>query len=233
MDQDYIEWKGWQAEAFGEFSPGDDRYFSWHAARALGARPGPLRILEIGFGNGRFIGWARARGHQVEGVEINRELVAQARRAGVRAETGIEALDATARFDLIAAFDVIEHILQDRLQVFLTELAARLADGGRILLRFPNGESPLGRMWQYGDLTHLTVLSLGRIEQLCALCDLRVVASGELLPWTAWHGRKKVRAGVRQALRAGLEHAIGRLYFDHRVRFAPNEIVVLERDSAP
>jgi cyclopropane fatty-acyl-phospholipid synthase-like methyltransferase len=42
-------------------------------------------------------------------------------------------------FDLVAAFDVLEHIPQDKLLDFLTQIKRILKNDGVFIARFPNG----------------------------------------------------------------------------------------------
>jgi len=228
---DYVAWKDWRAEVFATFSPREGLYFSWHVTRALGTTGSALQVLEIGFGNGGFMGWARQQGHAVCGVEISQPLVAYAKSAGFAAFTSTNALDPAARFDLVVAFDVLEHIPLHEITSLLSSLADRLAPGGRIVLRFPNTESPFGQWYQNGDVTHITALGLSRLRQLAPHSGLRLFHSGERLPWhlEPWPGR--VPAGVYRLLRRLFERLLRKMYrLDRSLDFSTNQLVVLGRD---
>jgi SAM-dependent methyltransferase len=231
MSDPYAEWKGWRAADFGLHSANDDRYFAWHLRRALGPRAAPLQVLELGFGNGSFMGWLRAQQHQVTGVDLNPALVALARQAGFAAETSLTEIDPQARFDLIAAFDVLEHVAPAELTRFVSELVARLAPDGRLLLRFPNGESPFGLWMQQGDLTHVHALGLSKIRQLCTACGLRLEHSGEALPWRALLPGRRLGAWVSGWWRRRFEWALRKMYHLPRgLDLSSNQLVVLSRD---
>ncbi len=101
---------------------------------------GTGRLLDVGCGLGYFLERAGAAGWDVAGVEPSAAWAnVAAERIGpqrVLAGTADDpALDGQ-RFDLITAWDVIEHVF-DPLP-FLSRLARLLADGGRLFLRTPN-----------------------------------------------------------------------------------------------
>lgn len=140
--------------------------FVIETARAgLGAR---ARILEIGYGHGHFLDWAKARGCTVTGTEINPGLheAAAARGHDVHLGTLDEIdLQADIRYDAIVAFDVFEHLTVDELKHTL-ETHGLLTDTGIVFARFPNGGSPFGLAFQSGDITHKTALNRSAMEQL-------------------------------------------------------------------
>ena len=227
----YADWKGWDPADFAACSAYDDRYFGWHLRRALPQAKAPLRVLELGYGNGRFMGWLRQGGHRVTGIEMNPRLVEVARAAGFEAVTELDALDPAARYELIAAFDVLEHVQPAALQPLMGSLAARLAPGGRLLLRFPNGESPFGLWMQQGDLTHVHAIGLSKVRQLCAGCSLRLEHSGEPLPWREQPPNRRFGAALGELARRAFEWRLRKMYLLPRgLDLAPNQLVVLARD---
>jgi len=106
----YIGWKKWGEEDFGLVMPGSRFCFDQIFNKRLKEK---RRILEIGFGNGELLGYFRAQGHQVVGVEINDALVDRAKNSGYTAYSGavwdIAELQ-SEKFDLIVAFAVAEHM---------------------------------------------------------------------------------------------------------------------------
>src|SRR5689334_17214144 len=66
-DSDYLRWKGWSDERFGELTGRQRRYYDWHVKRALGGAPCD-RVLEVGFGNGTFLHYCRNRRWHIVGI---------------------------------------------------------------------------------------------------------------------------------------------------------------------
>ena len=220
----YTDWKRWPADNFGRYSKGEARYFSWLLARW---HPAPIQLaLEMGFGNGNFLGFARARGITVIGLESQPELRRRAQIASFEAHGAITDLAPEHRFDLIAAFDVFEHIPQDDCIALLRDMAERLSPGGILLLRVPNGESPFGRIFQHGDLTHVTTLGLSKFKQIASLTGLELLGHGEL-PWylNARNPKRLLRAGLRRLIERTLAFA----YLWDPDALGPNLVIALSR----
>lgn len=234
MSDPYAQWKGWDSADFARFSAYDERYFGWHVQRALGPRAAPITALEVGFGNGRFMGWLRAQGHAAVGVETNIRLVEVARSAGFQAELDVADVAAAARFDLVVAFDVIEHVPAAQTQTFVSQLAARLLPGGRLLLRFPNGESPFGLWMQHGDMTHVNAFGLSKVRQLCAACGLRLLHCGETLPWQQQPAKRRLGALLAGWQRKAFERRLRKMYLLPRgLDLSTNQLVVLSLADDP
>jgi Methyltransferase domain len=228
---DYARWKGWDPSRFGTVKPRDANYFRWHVARAVGGTPRRLKILEIGFGNGTFLGWARQEGHDIAGTELDATLVALANHCGFRAAQDVDAVTAHGPWDLIVGFDVLEHVAPENTAAFLGGLARRLTADGCMLLRFPNGESPFGLIRQFRDTTHVHVLGVSRMRQIVGPIGLRVVCSGDALPWHARRWRSMPTALLGAVVRALVEGLVGRLYMGRAPNLQANEVVVLARSN--
>jgi SAM-dependent methyltransferase len=182
MDMDnpgdaYIEWKDWDDATFGKFTDLDKVYF---AAETSIMAQSPPRLLEIGFGNGSFLGWIKSLGGEIFGVETNARLNARARDF-FGSDCFFEDLRDPrlnrfeGHFTHIVAFDVIEHISIEHLPALLERIRDLLATDGRLILRFPNGDSPFGRMIQHGDPTHVTTMGQFKLVYLARNAGLRVV----------------------------------------------------------
>jgi SAM-dependent methyltransferase len=225
----YAEWKRWD----GAFAATDKeaRYF------AAEFRDIPLRdrrVLEIGFGNGSFLAWAKGEGADVAGIEINAEMRDAARKSGFVAFDAslAELASRDARYDLIVAFDVLEHWDANELAENFRAVRTLLAEGGLFVSRFPNGQSPFGRVYQHGDFSHKSTLSTYKIEYLAGISGLDIVrianpcrvasrASlfGSLRQW--WLARK----------RRHIERTIARLYGIRRLPLDPNLVAVLRKPA--
>lgn len=102
-----------------------------------------VRILDIGCGSGYFLHLARQRGWQVQGIE---PAETSARYAAGHYHLPVERADMytldwpEAQFDVITAWDVIEHVPDPA--AFLQQCSEWLKPGGLLALRFP------GDRWQ-------------------------------------------------------------------------------------
>jgi 2-polyprenyl-3-methyl-5-hydroxy-6-metoxy-1,4-benzoquinol methylase len=169
----YVAWKQW--DRLFAYTPEQARYF---AGEMRGLAVAGADLLEIGYGSGDFLAWARDKGARVSGVEIIPALVEAARERGIPLlppDLESAAAHHAAAFDTIIAFDVFEHLTPDVVAMRLVTCAGMLKPGGHLVLRFPNGQSPFGLVPQGGDPTHRSLLSRGAIEQLMLSTDLVVV----------------------------------------------------------
>jgi 2-polyprenyl-3-methyl-5-hydroxy-6-metoxy-1,4-benzoquinol methylase len=229
----YIDWKDWRDESFGNCDPLLASYYALETGISAGSS---ARVLEIGYGNGSFIGWARSTGLEVFGVELNSTLVARARAllgdGRVFQDLHDDGLTRQAgTFSHIVAFDVIEHIRQEDLPGFFARTRSLLAADGRVILRFPNGDSPFGRINQHGDLTHVTTLGSEKLRYFARQAGFAVESIRA--PKLALSGVGLKKAFKRRLLLAGrnlVERAVGFLYFGgRRVPMDPNYVAVLVR----
>lgn len=175
---DYVDWKGWVDQTpFGLLTPGEAAYFG-SELRDLRLDSGPIAdVLEIGYGNGTFLAYCRKRGWNVTGTELDAALV----QAGTDAGFAVLAADRLASltdrsFDLIAVFDVLEHIPAEAVPGFLSSLAGKLRDGGRIIFRFPNADSWLGNPLQNGDPTHVSAIGYLKMTYFALQAGLELVS---------------------------------------------------------
>lgn len=85
--------------------------------------------------------------------------------------------------DVVALFDVLEHIPRNNLIPSLLRYKALLKQGGCIIARVPNGDSPFGLFNQNGDITHCNAIGSQMIPQISVLVDMEIVFVGpEALP---------------------------------------------------
>jgi SAM-dependent methyltransferase len=114
-------------------------WLRYDAIRAVLDAARPRSVLEVGAGRGA-MGARLARRFPYVGVEPDAHSFAAAQRA-VGAEGGtvlhgeVAAVDPAARFDVVCAFEVLEHLPDD--VGALADWAARLRPGGRVLLSVP------------------------------------------------------------------------------------------------
>ncbi len=162
---DYLNWKNWGNENFGKLRKTDNAYYKSEIHRIGRRLPNNLRVLEVGFGNGSFLKFSKTRGWDISGTEVNEELVKSAKKQGYSVFNSEDlSIFPENTFDLVAAFDVIEHIPQGDLGGFLLEVKRILKNNGHFIARFPNGDSPFGLPNQNGDVTHVTLLGSGKVK---------------------------------------------------------------------
>ena len=182
---DYLKWKSWGKNSdFGKIKKTEKTYFTAEIKKTNHSFPAGSSVLEIGFGNGSFLTYSKENKWNICGIEINEDLVKTAIGCGfdVRHSDNLMAFDDNS-FDLIVAFDVLEHIPQDALSNFVKEVRRILKFNGFFLARFPNGDSPFGLSNQNGDVTHITTIGSGKIYYFAAQSDMEVIyAGGEAQP---------------------------------------------------
>lgn len=233
FDATYAEWKEWQPERFGQYSGIDASYY----AAEFGIRdPSKTRALEIGFGNGSALAWLHAIGADTYGVEANPLLVERAtgllgpqRAFGDLGDAAFAPVAGT--FTHIVALDVIEHVPLGELPGMLSRIRELLAPGGMAVLRFPNGDSPFGRINQHGDPTHVTTLGSARLAYLAERAGLvpELIRAPALPIRGVGLARGSRRLMIRTA-RVLIEYAVSQIYFGgRRIPLDPNYTAVLRR----
>ena len=123
------------------------------------------RLLEAGCGSGDFLQAAQARGCDVAGVEFSPHASANANKllGSERVFVGTLADVPAARgpFDVVCAFDVIEHVRKP--QEFLELAAKLLRPGGIVFIVTPALDSwsarVMGQRWMEYKLEHLSYFS--------------------------------------------------------------------------
>jgi SAM-dependent methyltransferase len=176
---DYLSWKNWGNDKFGKLTKTEFAYYNAEIRRIGRRVPSDLRVLEIGFGNGGFLRFAREKGWDIVGTEVNEGLVRVAKDQGYIARKCEDVSDFEENaFDLVVAFDVMEHIRQDDLHRFIFEINRILRKDGHFIARFPNGDSPFGLPYQNGDMTHVTVIGSGKVSFLAERLNMDLVFLG-------------------------------------------------------
>ena len=129
-------------------------------------------LLEIGCGMGDFLLAAQARGFQVSGLEVTDYLVEYANKRlglpGVRKGYIESSNFEKASFDIIAFFDVIEHV-QDPI-AYMENVKDLLKESGKIYLVTPSLDSwsakLLGSRWMEYKVEHLSYFNRRSLAHL-------------------------------------------------------------------
>lgn len=224
----YSEWKGW--ETTFTFTNHEAAYYSGELSGV------PLQgkaVLEVGYGTGAFLGWAKAQGAIISGVEIDPEAIKSAESNGIPllpADFETVADRQSAAFDLIAAFDVWEHFSIAEITARTKAAETMLKPGGHLLLRFPNGQSPFGLGPQNADATHVTALSREKMEHVIRGMRFSIVRYRGAYRAPGPTMLHKVVRGMRGALRAAIAMPL-RYAFEQDFPYDPVVTLLLRRDA--
>ena len=173
--------------------------------------PGKGAWLDVGCGQGAVMRLATSFGYQeVAGVDISEEMLAICHADGLKVEAADvwRYLERTPnkRWDVVSAFDMLEHFSKDDGFRLLQEIHRVLKPGGACFLKLPNAASPWGYEITASDLTHEASYSPYSLTQLATVagfnkCEIREVgpAPGSLtssVRRALWWGLRALHAAV-------------------------------------
>lgn len=193
---------------------------SFFLALDLAKRTGARTVMDLGCGAGRFLDRAREAGLQTHGLDLNDQAVAAARARGHDVMSGtaeaFAASQPTSRFDLVTAFEVLEHLADPA--AFLRDAARLVRPGGHLAIAVPNDEGiyrwfqleprqwpphHLSR-WRRSDLRRLGERAGLEVVTLCADALRGVQIGGTLRT----QGELEQRIGRRSSLPSRLWPAL-------------------------
>lgn len=131
-------------------------------------------ILDIGCGYGLLLHLLRKAGYaNLIGVETSAEQVKAAQELGLDCVKQGDLIDflrsgAKSSFDVIVAFDVLEHLTKDELLDVLELIYSSLKPEGRLILHVPNGEAIFSGKIVFGDFTHQTAFTAKSVHQVAS-----------------------------------------------------------------
>jgi len=145
------------------------------------------RLLDVGCAAGYFLHVAKARGWQVDGVEISRAVAPSAEQLlGQRIHPRLESLNAQpGSFDAVTLWEYIEHVLDPRDE--LLRLHRMLKPGGVLALSTPNtGQLHVRRHpgdWrEFKPPEHLSFFTAETLTALLRACGFEVSAIKPIAP---------------------------------------------------
>lgn len=163
-------------------------------------------ILDVACGEGHFLHFLQCKGYnRAKGIDLGDEQLKVARKLGVKnIKKGnlFENLkEYQSYFDLIGAFNIIEHFTKDEAVASLDLMHNALKPGGTLLVITPNILS-LGGLWRtFGDFTHEIVFNPRNLSQLLRVCKFTNVEIYGFSP-VAYDLRSRVRSICWKALKA-------------------------------
>jgi 2-polyprenyl-3-methyl-5-hydroxy-6-metoxy-1,4-benzoquinol methylase len=163
----HLSYYNYQSQARGVFSledirriTGERRYLydqivlPWLPAKKQCA------IVELACGHGSFLCWMKDHGYDnIVGIDSCEEQTALAAKVGasITTEDAITWIgrQPDASLDILVAIDFAEHISKDDFMDVLHHSKRLLKPGGKLILRLPNGGSPLVGINLFNDITHV------------------------------------------------------------------------------
>jgi len=167
------------------------------------------RILDLACGAGHLLYCLQKEGYNnARGIDVSPEQVEVAAKRGVRNVEQADLFDYLANrsssFDMITAFDVIEHLNKQEVLEFLDMINDALVPGGRVLVGTVNALSLLGSGIVWCTFTHeqgFTAGSLSEVLRVCKFDDVAVFGEEPIVHDV----RSAIRAGLWRVLRAALK----------------------------
>ena len=150
----------------------------------LSPQPGET-ILDAGCGSGFYSIPIKERGAEVLGVDISPKMVEAVIKSGIKAEVhNLQTLNLGKKFGKIVCAGVLE-FCEDPQRV-IENLKNHLNEQGFIVVLIPSFS--LGglayKLYHLSHGVHVTLFSLGRIENLLNKSGLKIVAMGKPAPFT-------------------------------------------------
>lgn len=145
-----------------------------------------INILDLGCGYGVFLHACKETGYKnIFGVEVIKRCVDFAKEkfnietiSNLEIEDFLESQE-DASFDVITAFDVIEHFEKDKILKLFNLIYRKLKNNGKFIIQVPNAGSLPGLYIFHSDLTHETAftdLLLKELFHLTGFSKLEIIS---------------------------------------------------------
>lgn len=116
------------------------------------------RLLDFGCGAGGFLDIARSHASRVDGIELEKALQSRFKDKGLNVFSNLEAAKKNgAKWDLITAFHVVEHLPDPKNT--LIEIANLLSDAGELIIEVPNSDDILLSLYENKEFQNFTYWS--------------------------------------------------------------------------
>lgn len=131
-------------------------------------------IVEIACGHGSLLWWLKQKDYpNVIGIDSSPQQIALARLTGLVVEEmdlgKWLSIQPDQNLDAIVGIDLIEHISKDELMDLLHHCSRVLRPGGCLILRYPNGDSPLVGRNLFNDITHVWTYTSNCLRSLAGM----------------------------------------------------------------
>lgn len=232
-DTQYLLWKEWGINNFAKLNAEDRRYFDAELRYFSSQKPDFTNALEVGFGNGKFLQYCLDKGWSITGTEINPLLVEIAQENGFEAVLSENLSELSSnQFDLVAAFDVLEHLPQDQILFFLQQVNRVLKCNGVCILRFPNRDSPFGLYNQNGDVTHINAIGSEKIEYFANQTPLKLICCrGECEPLLEKTILQTLRRAISLFFKKIINIFVFLIFYKKRNYCSDNLVVIFQKED--
>jgi cyclopropane fatty-acyl-phospholipid synthase-like methyltransferase len=155
-----------------------------------------VSILDIGCGHGAFLYFLKEKGYKnLKGLDISHEQVSMAHELGLNNVSHSNLLEDLPKlpeksYDVIIAFDIIEHFTKDEIFKILESSCKILKSGGKLILHIPNGEAIFSGRIFHGDFTHEACFTRSSLKQILTSCNFSNISFYEDKPIV--HGVKSL-----------------------------------------
>jgi SAM-dependent methyltransferase len=162
-------------------------------------------IVDLGCGSGALLLCLQEAGYlNTLGVETSPDQVEFARQLGVSSVVSGDLLSflrdsPSDLFDVVVAFDVIEHFRKDEVLEIMDHAHRVLRPGGKLIVHVPNAEGIFGSRIFWSDFTHEMAFTREGLRQLTCACGFNSIEFSEDLPVV--HGFKSL---IRRVVWTGL-----------------------------